>query len=325
MIRVSNFWMACLAVLILVSALAVSAAEDERKGDHERGERKVSLDSLSAVVREAILKEAGGGKIDDIAEMHRDGRTFYEFDVIADGRETEIHIGADGSLLAKKDEGAAHASAALRGDRPNGEFTSMFGLEKCTFATTGRNDFFVLEPGYQLTLEHKDGDESGQLVITVLNETENVDGIETRIVEERESDDGQLIEVSRNYFAFCNETHSIFYFGEQTTKYTNGQPGPANDSWRADGTDCKPGLAMPGLILLGSRYQQEFDPKAAMDRAEIVGLDETLSTPAGTFQHCLKVEESNPLEGNEKEYKIYAPGIGLVQDEDLVLVKYGKV
>ena len=33
---------------------------------------------------------------------------------------------------------------------------------------------------------------------------------------------------------------------------------------------------------------------------------------------------STPLEPGEKEYKCYAPGVGLVQDGSLKLVKYGK-
>jgi hypothetical protein len=35
----------------------------------------------------------------------------------------------------------------------------------------------------------------------VLDETKTVDGVETRIVEERETVNGKPIEVSRNYFA----------------------------------------------------------------------------------------------------------------------------
>lgn len=325
--RSSTLWTASLAgfVLICASVLAVFAADDEREGRVEHGERKVSLESLTDVVRQAIVREAANGKIEDIAEKSRNGATFYEIDVVADGRETEIQIGADGKLLSKKDEGPVRGAKTVMVRSRTREFTSSFGLDKCTFSTTGRNDFFILEPGYQLTLEHKDGDETEQLVITVLNETEKVGNIETRVVEERETEDGEIKEVSRNYFAFCNETRSIFYFGEQTTKYKDGQPGIANDSWRADGADCRPGLAMPGLVLLGSRYYQEWDPKAAMDRAEIVALDVTLATPAGRFEHCLKVQESNPLEGDEEEYKLYAPGIGLIQDEDLLLTKYGNI
>ncbi|MFH1321213.1 MAG: hypothetical protein ABII90_11265 [Bacteroidota bacterium] len=39
----------------------------------------------------------------------------------------------------------------------------------------------------------------------------------------------------------------------------------------------------------------------------------------------MKVEETTPIEPKAKEYKIHAPGIGLVKDEDLLLIKYGFV
>ena len=45
-----------------------------------------------------------------------------------------------------------------------------------------------------------------ELVISILNETKVVDGVKTRVVEERESEDGELVEVSRNYFAISART-----------------------------------------------------------------------------------------------------------------------
>jgi len=35
------------------------------------------------------------------------------------------------------------------------------------------------------------------------------------------------------------------------------------------------------------------------------------------------VEETSGLDPEEKSYKTYAPGVGLIQDEDLVLTSYG--
>ena len=45
-------------------------------------------------------------------------------------------------------------------------------------------------------------------------------------------------------------------------------------------------------------------------------------TPAGNFTNCLKTEETSALNLKEKEFKRYATGIGLIQDENLYLVKY---
>jgi hypothetical protein len=38
----------------------------------------------------------------------------------------------------------------------------------------------------------------------------------------------------------------------------------------------------------------------------------------------VKIEETTPLEPGVREAKFYARGIGLVQDGDLKLVKYGR-
>jgi len=62
-----------------------------------------------------------------------------------------------------------------------------------------------------------------------------------------------------------------------------------------------------------------------MDRAEIISTSEILKTPAGEFINCLKTEETNALKPKEKEYKIYGQGVGLLKDEELLLVKYGYV
>lgn len=57
----------------------------------------------------------------------------------------------------------------------------------------------------------------------------------------------------------------------------------------------------------------------AMDRAQILSLTERLTTPAGTFENCLKTKEATPLEPGAREFKLYAPGIGLVHDGPLLL------
>jgi hypothetical protein len=213
------------------------------------------------------------------------------------------------------------AGAQGRAPAPSSDWQKEFGLSSRTLLTKGRNDYFVLEPGYRLELQGGDT----RLQITVLDETKKVDGVETRVVEEREWKNGELYEVARNYFAICQQTKDVFYFGEDVDFYENGKVVKHDGSWLAGEKGNKPGLMMPGTPKLKMRYYQELAPGVAMDRAEIVSLSETCKTPAGTFQRCLKVKESSALSPLESEYKYYAPGIGLVRDEDLRLVKYGFV
>jgi len=200
---------------------------------------------------------------------------------------------------------------ALGGQEKDGPvYTDTFLVDEKDLATTGRNPYFILEPGYQLYFESPDKKET--LTITVLDETKKVAGIETRVVEEREIEDGKVKELSRNYFAMCRRTNSVYYFGED-----------AGGAWLHGEKGARFGLMMPGLPLAGSRYYQEVAPGAAMDRSEILSTAETFETPAGKFEKVLKVLETTPLEPKERAVKLYAPGVGLIQEGNLKLVKYG--
>ena len=84
-----------------------------------------------------------------------------------------------------------------------------FDVSACKWSSTGKNDFFILEPGYQLILEGVEGKKAVWLQITVLNETKKIGGVETRVVEEREAHDGELEEVSLNYFAVCAPANDV--------------------------------------------------------------------------------------------------------------------
>ncbi len=205
--------------------------------------------------------------------------------------------------------GAVRGGVKKEKDDPLGGWTHDFGAEKPDLVSSGSNPYFVLEPGYVLVL--KNGDE--QLTVTIKKETKLVDGVMCGILEEKETKRGKLDELSNNYFAISTRTNSVYYFGED-----------AGGAWFSGENGATFGLMMPGLPLVGAKYYQELAPHVAMDRAEIVSVSETVKTPAGEFKNCLKVEETTPLEPGNKEYKYYAPGIGLIQDGSLKLVEHGR-
>jgi hypothetical protein len=221
-------------------------------------------------------------------------------------------------ILAAALAGSLPAQAA---DKAEG-FQEEFGLAERKLLPSGRNEYFILEPGFQLVLQGGDM----KLQITVLGETKRIDGVETRVVEEREWKKGKLYEVARNYFAICEKTKDVFYFGEDVDFYDEkGKVTKHDGTWLAGRDGSRPGLIMPGTPKPKMKYYQELAPRVAMDRAEVVSLSETCQTPAGKFARCLKVRETSALDPSANEFKYHAPGVGLVRDEDLQLVKYGFV
>jgi hypothetical protein len=212
---------------------------------------------------------------------------------------------------------AAPAAAAAAG---GSGFTRDFRLESCDFRTVGNNPFFPLVPGRALILEGKaDGDHT-RFRLKVLHQTERVGGVETRVVEERTYVNGELDEISRNFFAHCVQTNSVFYFGEDVNFYQDGTVISHEGSWRHKVNGARAGLIMPGLALLGSKYAQEIAPGVALGRAEILSLDAAVRTPLRGFQGAVVTRETNGLDPAEVGEKIYAPGIGLVVDDELRLV-----
>jgi hypothetical protein len=212
------------------------------------------------------------------------------------------------------------------------EFTRDFRLEDCNFRAAGKNPYFILKPGYQLVFVGEEDGEQIDLEITVLRATEEITvpglgTVRTRVVEERESVDGELVEISRNFFTICRPRNDVVYFGEDVDIFNEDGTVTHEGAWRAGQPDgdglAEPGLLMPGTFLLGSRYYQELADDIALDRAEHVEKGIEITTPAGTFDECVRVIETTPLEPDTESEKIYCPEVGLVVDDVVQLVAYG--
>ncbi len=200
------------------------------------------------------------------------------------------------------------------------DWQEEFNIAGRKLTHTGENEYFILKPGFQIILASK----NEKLIISVLDETKEINGVTTRIVEEREEKNGELYEISTNFFAMDQETGDVFYFGEEVDFYKRGSIVGHSGAWLAYENGNQPGLIMPGTPEVGMKYYQELAPGVAMDRAEVITISEKFNTPAGGFENCLVTRESSALEP-AKERKTYAPGIGLIQDESLKLVSYGYV
>jgi hypothetical protein len=210
------------------------------------------------------------------------------------------------------------------------EFTASFRFQDCAFRSTGENPYFLeLEPGHQLVFEAEEDGVTSTLFITVLPATRRISlkiggrfrTVTTRVVEEREFEDDDLIEVSRNFFAICGGRNDVVYFGEEVDIYEDGEIVSHEGAWLAGRNRANPGIIMPGTVLLGSRYFQELAPNVALDRAEHVALGLHVGTPAGVFSDCLEVTETTPLEPGAESTKVYCPDVGLVRDGDLELIE----
>jgi hypothetical protein len=195
-----------------------------------------------------------------------------------------------------------------------------FNISGRSLADTGESPYFVLNPGFQLVLESR----NDRVTVTVLDEKKEIDGIVTRVVEERSEEFGELEEITRSFYAIDSSTGDVFFFGTESDVYESGELVANEGNWVAF-RDGSPGLYMPGAPEVGMKYYQELVPGVAQSRAEVTSTSAVVTTPAGVFERALVTKESSPLEPGKTEEKVYGRGVGLIEDGSLSLVSYGYI
>jgi hypothetical protein len=97
-----------LFICLCVSSLLVLPSCANMMGNHEDREEgnevKVTIDQVPAAARKTIEEQTKGGKREDIGKITADGRTIYETDVEIDGKEFEVRVAEDGTLLSRTQE-----------------------------------------------------------------------------------------------------------------------------------------------------------------------------------------------------------------------------
>lgn len=186
------------------------------------------------------------------------------------------------------------------------------------FSIVSTNPYWPMDVGDQWFLEGEEEGEPVSVLITVLDETRTIDGVTTRVVEEREWEDEELVEVSWNYFAEASDG-TICYFGEDVDEFEDEEI-VHEGAWCADEAGNAPGIIMPADPRPGMTFQMEVAPGVAEDEGKIVGIG-PVEVPAGLFTETIRVRESNPLEG-DKDFKVYAAGTGILVDGPLELVAF---
>ncbi|GJM15570.1 MAG: hypothetical protein DHS20C13_08970 [Thermodesulfobacteriota bacterium] len=190
------------------------------------------------------------------------------------------------------------------------------------FSLIINNPFFPLFVGDELVLEGEDDEGTFlEIIITVLDETEVIAGVTTRVVEEAEFEDGEVVEISRNFFAQAPDG-TVCYFGEDVDDFEDGMIVGHDGEWRAGENGNLPGIIMPANPQVGQVFQQEAAPGIAEDQAEIVAFGETIDVPAGMFSDTLTSLDCNPNENGATDEKVYIRNIGLAIDEDAELVSF---
>ena len=150
--------------------------------------------------------------------------------------------------------------------------------------------------------------------VEVLPDRKVILGVTVTVVRDRVYEDGELIEDTLDWYA--QDLHgNVWYFGEQTAEYENGEVTSTAGSWEAGVDGALPGIVMLAEPRTGDVYRQEFYEGEAEDVAAIVAVEGTIAVDAGAWEgsDVLVTEEWTPLEPDVRERKTYARGFGVVE------------
>jgi len=190
------------------------------------------------------------------------------------------------------------------------------------------NPFFPLVPGttntyHAVTTDPETGEtETETIVVEVLHGTRTVAGIETRIVRDRVSIEGLVIEDTFDWYAQDN-AGNVWYMGEDVTDFEYDDKGNLigtshPGAWETGVDGALPGYIMEANPQVDDHYYQEFYPAGeAVDEGKVLGVGETLTIPIGTFENVLRTLDLS-IDRSTFAHKFFAPGVGTIAEQEFL-------
>ena len=187
-------------------------------------------------------------------------------------------------------------------------------IDPADFSAVVNHPFFAMPDGRKTYFRSQTGEgvETGEILVT--GATRFFMGVRTLTIRDRVYLNGVLKEEALDYIA-QHKNGSVWYFGEDVDNYEDGVLADHQGTWHAGKNGAKPGILMLANPKVGQTYREEYYPGKAEDMAKVLSLTETVSTPLGFFNNCLKTENWTPLEPGIKEHKIYCAQVGGMAQE----------
>ena len=214
---------------------------------------------------------------------------------------------------ASRSPAAVSTPAATPSGRGLPQGDDPIDLDPSDFTAGSDNRYFPLEPRRQWIFQETD--EAGaslRVVVTVTTETRKIaNGVVARVVRDTVTEDGQLIEDTRDWYAQDDEGN-VWYLREQTAEFENGELTTREGSFEAGVDGALPGIIMPAEPEVGISYRQEYYKGEAEDNGAVLAVDQQVDVTQGHFDEVLLTADTITIEPDVLEYKLYAPDVGLV-------------
>jgi hypothetical protein len=184
-------------------------------------------------------------------------------------------------------------------------------LDPADFVDVVDNPYFPLTPGTKWVYEGEEDGETERVEVEVLDETRVIEGITATVVRDTVYVDGELAEDTYDWYA-QDEEGNVWYLGEDTHEYENGEAVNAEGAWEYGKDGALPGIVMLAHPEVGDAYRQEYYKGEAEDMGEVLEVGVTKELGIGSYEDVVVTEDWNPLDPDVIEEKSYAPGVGVI-------------
>ena len=206
---------------------------------------------------------------------------------------------------------ASGPSEPAGGELPQGD--EVVRLDPDDFTSRIDHPYWPMRPGTRWT--YREIDEEGavlRVVVIATHQTKRIaNGVTARVVRDTVTEDGELVEDTLDWYA-QDARGNIWYLGEETAEFENGEIVTRAGSFEAGVDGAQAGVILPADPRPGMRYRQEYHQGEAEDAGEVLSTDEMAEVPHGLFRGALLTKDTNALEPDVLEYKLYARGVGPV-------------
>jgi hypothetical protein len=187
-------------------------------------------------------------------------------------------------------------------------------IHPADFAADVTNRWFPLRPGTTyLYAGTKDGKKALD-VFHVSSATRKIDGVVTRVVNDRLFLGNALEERTTDYYA-QDRCGNVWYFGEDTaTLDSSGKVTDRSGSFHAGVNGAQPGVYVQAQPQIGRWFRQEWYRGQAEDRYRALSTSASVAVRYGSFRNTLRTEERTDLEPGVVDNKYYVRGLGVAKE-----------
>ncbi|MCA9828142.1 MAG: hypothetical protein KC444_07120 [Nitrosopumilus sp.] len=189
----------------------------------------------------------------------------------------------------------------------------------CNFTENIDNQYFPISKYEGKTLRFAGTMSDGGDIIEiaeewqVLDQAVEIDDVLTVPVIVTEYEDGKIIEIATDFYAQGNNG-VVYFFGEYSTDYEDGQAIGHEGSWLVGDDTPLPGIMMPSNpgLGVGFSYTVEDVPGLVHEKSIVKNLHMPIKVKFGAYSDALSVRLYDFNDGNYGT-NYFAPGVGLVK------------